>query len=265
MTARRGVSITVFALLALLLALFVFTRRSAGDGASSTVELQDGRTLSGLLIRVDDGDYILQSPTLAVMMRSSDIRKVNDSEMGGPEALSVPRIRVVQETFEDVRPDGSVLARHTMRWRNTGDEIISQTNWGLAAHEVADLERYVVLDGYGNEIPYRVEDDPKIHGKRLFLDFPRPVLPGEELHLTSVIEERDRITASGDTSLYRIEGDYPDDRLVTRSILLPAGARVISVEPEPLQQLTSGGRILVIWRRYFRVSERFPWQVRYVL
>jgi len=83
------------------------------------------------------------------------------------------------------------------------------------------------------------------------------------MSLTTVFEEREQISRDGDDKVYRNMGDYPDNRLVTRTVVLPPGARIISVNPEPLYRVDTGDRTTVIWRRYFRSAERVPWEIRY--
>jgi hypothetical protein len=92
---------------------------------------------------------------------------------------------------------------------------------------------------------------------------PRPVLPGETLQFTIVYQQKEGVHRDGESWIYRHRGDYPDDRLVTRSVQLPAGAEVLSVNPEPLHQVTSEGGTLIIWRRYFVKGEVMPWEIRY--
>lgn len=213
------------------------------------------------MVRLQEDAYIVHTETGSILVPGSEIRKVDGRSRPG-EALEAGDVPFVQNTYEEIRPDDVVVVRSTVTYRN-GPAVATQSQWGLAPHELGMLASYRVLDEFGNEVPYTVSDVPGSAGKRIVLTLPRPVLAGEQGRLTTIFESRDQVLREGEDRIYRIMGDYPDNRLVTRTVVLPAGARVVSVSPEPLQRIETGGRTLVIWRRYFRRAERSPWEIRY--
>ena len=186
-----------------------------------------------------------------------------------PSVSGVPvtdRVERLQETFEDVGTNGEIELHSMIRMTNGGPAVLSSLNWGLAPHELGQLEHYRVADEFGNELPVRLQDHPTVKGGKLAsVVLRRPVLPGEEMKLTTIIGAWSKVSRDGDAWVYRMAGDYPDNRLVTRSVLLPAGAEIVGVRPEPLHTVSVDGRQLVIWRRYFLQGETVPWEIRYKL
>ncbi|OGR22302.1 MAG: hypothetical protein A3K53_01915 [Deltaproteobacteria bacterium RIFOXYB2_FULL_66_7] len=141
---------------------------------------------------------------------------------------------------------------------------IRRVDWGIAPHEVGLLADYEVLDAFGRVLPIEVRDEGTQGGKRLFVDLTRPVLPGENAEL--VVSYADRsVLREGQEWIFRHEGDYPDDRLVSRAVLLPRGAVIRQVSPEPSYRNDEPDRPLVIWRRYFPAGDRSPWEIRFTV
>jgi hypothetical protein len=253
--------------LAVLLAGLVVAQR-AGRGAAlqlHAVELSGGETLRGALLQLHEGRYLVQTEGKCVVVSAGDIRRV-DGKATPPATLPLSsRVPLLQETFEEVLPSGEIELRSTIKAANPGPQVLTRLDWGLAPHETRYLEHYRVMDEFGHELGLQVEDDASIHGKRVRVELERPALPGEEVQLTDVIGGWSRATREGDGWIYRMSGNYPDDRLVTRTVRLPRGAQVVAVSPEPLYSLTSGQQPVVIWRRYFLKGETLPWEIRYRL
>jgi hypothetical protein len=60
-------------------------------------------------------------------------------------------------------------------------------------------------------------------------------------------------------------GDFPEDRIYHRKIVLPAGAKIESVSPEPWLNFEHGDRQVIVWHRYYPRGEEFPLTVNYKL
>lgn len=266
MNARRFAMVAALIGLVVLSGLLVLRGGApAATGTRHQIVLADGKTVEGTMLRLEPGRYLVQSETRCLILTADEIRKI-DGKAPAPDALptegSIPR---TQETFESISPGGVIELRSTIAVVNRGETILSKVDWGVAAHEIGQLERTRVIDAYGNETPMKVEDDPSIQGKRVRVEFARPVLPGEQARLTTIIAGWSAVKQEGSSWHYKMNGDYPDDRLVTRSVQLPSGARVVSISPEPAHTVTVAGRTLVIWRRYFVPGEVIPWEIRYEL
>jgi hypothetical protein len=266
MKTRRVLMLSALAVMVVLLMLVVLQRTAhTVTGELHAVELKDGKSVEGILMTLQSGTYLLQTKDESLIVPIDEIRSVDGKAPAMPDLPVSDRVPRLQETFEDVSADGRIELHSTHERLNSGAQIISRVNWGLAKHELWMLDAYRVVDEYGNDLPYEVEDDPSIDGKRIWVHLARPVLPGESLRLTTIVHQKEGVRREGAGWVYRMGGDYPDDRLVKRSVRLPEGAHVVSVSPEPLHQLTSGNRTLVVWRRYFLQGEVIPWEIRYTL
>ncbi|MEJ2722014.1 MAG: hypothetical protein P8181_12885 [bacterium] len=262
----KQITAWTFALAAIGLAVaVVWVRMAANAGLETrTVVLAKGETVSGLLLSLNEQRLVLQTEDRTWIVGANDIRQVD----GKPVRECIPvtgNVVVVQETFEDVLPNGEIDVHSSKRLRNNSRTPIRELKWGIAPHELKYLESIRMLDQFGNSMPVRVVDDLANGGKRVKVTLIRPVFPGEEAWYTSRFLETQGTFRDGDVWVYRNVGDYPEHRLVTRSVRLPEGADVMSISPEPLHREMVDGRLLVVWRRFFMGGDRVPWEIRYRL
>jgi hypothetical protein len=266
MNARRLAMLGAIACM-LVLGFVYFIHSGAPFAADNlhALELANGTTVKGVVMQLHPERYLVQTGGQCLLLAADQVRKVDGNQPGGPGLPFSGAVPRTQETFENILPTGEIELHSTFTVQNDGAAIMYSVDWGVAAHEIDQLDRTKVIDAYGNTLDLHVKDDPTIKGKRASVVFPRPVLPGEEARLTMVIGNSGRAERIGSAWRYRMDGDYPDNRLVTRSVLLPAGARITSVSPEPLRQISSTDRPLVVWRRYFVKGEIVPWEIHYEL
>jgi hypothetical protein len=266
MKTRRIIMMSALAVMVVLFMLVVLQRtgRSAGPDLHA-VELKGGKSVEGILMELHAGTYLIHAEGESFIVPVSEIRRVDGEAPVKPDLPVSDRVPRLQETYEDVTADGRITLHSTHHYENRSSKIIRKIKWGLAKHEFGHLATYKVVDVFGNDLPVTLKSAKRFDGKRITVDLARPILPGETLQLTTIYEEENGVRKEDDTWIYRIDGDYPDDRLVTRSVRLPAGAEILSISPEPLHQVNSGDRPLVVWRRYFLKGERIPWVIRYKL
>jgi hypothetical protein len=266
MNTRRIVQASALAVMLVLLGIVIWQRTGRSAGVSQHgVGLRNGQQLYGSLLELERGSLLCQTESKCLILSPEDIRTVDGRAMSAPDVPVAARVERTQETFEVIGPGGEIELHSRQSRVNPGSEIIANLDWGLGPREVPLLDHYRVVDQLGNELPLRVEPEPRTNGKRVHVTLPRPVLPGESMEITTIIGNWSRVERDGDVWLYRMRGDYPDDRLVTRSVLLPTGARILSISPEPLHSVRVGEQKLVVWRRYFRAAEVQPWEIRYRL
>ncbi len=264
MSVRKILMTIAVAAAGLLAALVIFQRAGRGSGGATSIEMRGGRIIDGALLSVEPALYLAQSDSFCLLLRGSEIASVGGRKMNEPDPAVTGRVDRVYETLETVLSSGDVEVRSTIRVANDGSRPIDSVDWGIASHEFELLDSYRVLDAFANELPFRIEEDASIHGKRIRVELLRPVLPGEDLRLTTVFIERARVSREGESWVYRLAGDYPEARLVTRTIRLPEGTALESLVPEPLHVQADGAPI-VMWRRYFLPGERRSWEIRYSL
>ncbi len=229
-----------------------------------TVQLRDGRRLEGLIIPYRQGSYLVQSADQCLIIPQSEFSRVDDArvELHGLSAEGDAPIEY--ETFETIGVSGEVDIHATMRWKNPHARVLNRVRWGYARHEFGYLESLRVRDSFGRELPIEIQDRGEDR-KLVSVHLDRPALPGEEVVTTTSYREKSVTWRDGEEWVFRHTGDYPDNRLVTRTVQLPPGAAILEVDPEPLYRLETGERPLVMWRRYFLQGERIPWEIRYRL
>lgn len=265
MKPRRFFAIVSVLCLTVSVILLVRDRHaSAAPQATHEIELTSGQKTNGVIMQLRPTAYLIQGTDRCLLFSEDEVRGVDGKGLGEARIPVADDVPLVYETLEKILPEGQVEGHYHFRTRNNGSTVLTELNWGIAPHEIARLEHYRVIDEFGMELPMRVEDDPRIAGKRVFVKLFRPALPGDEVRVTIIVREPG-ISRSGEDWVYRVEGDYPEKRLVTRSVLLPKGAQIVSVTPEPAYQTTSTDGALVVWRRFFVAGERNPWEVRYRL
>jgi hypothetical protein len=256
----------MLALVAVCLAVVAVWMRLAARATpqSREIVLANGETVSGLLLPANEPSFVLQTEDRSWIVRSKDIRRVDGEPFPQPTSVAGDVV-IAHETFEDVLPDGTIDVHSSIRHRNYGQTPTRELRWGMAPHELVYLDSYRMLDQFGNSMPLEVYEDGPDSGKRVKVTLVRPLFPGEEAWYTARFIETRGTGRDGDQWVYRHVGDYPEHRLVTRSVLLPEGADVVSITPDPLHRETVNGRELVVWRRFFMRGDRVPWEIRYRL
>lgn len=264
MKARHILMVTALAAVVVLAAALIWLRVALRAGPTPhQIELDSGVKLDGLMFPLYEEVYVLQTEDRTLIVNAADIRGVDGTPLRSDTPDSPAKLVIAHETFEDILPSGDIDVRSSIRHRNTGTEAIRELRWGMAPHELKRLDTYRVLDVFGNAMPVRVVGDQENGAKWVQVDLRRPLFPGEETWYTTQFRESEGVIRQGDVWTYRHRGDYPDNRLVTRSVLLPRGAEIVSIEPEPLYKVETDGRWLVVWRRYFLRYDIIPWEIRF--
>lgn len=259
----RKILMTISIAAVVLLAVMVFGQRIGhGSTGVTRIETRQGQQFDGALYALEPALYLAQGESICLLLEGDEIARAGGREFHEdlpPTSGKIPRIF---ETWETILPSGDLELRSAVRVRNDGTRVIEEVDWGFAPHEFDKLDGYRVLDGFGNDLQIRIEEVPSVPGKKVRVRLLRPVMPGEELRLTTISVDRGSIRRDGEDLVYRMEGDYPDPRLVSRTVRLPNGARIVSVRPEPIHQ-EAGEAPIVMWRRFFLQGERTPWEIRY--
>jgi hypothetical protein len=237
----------------------------ASAGEVRELELANGERVEGIVIPASECPVVVQTDDFCLEIPMDRIRSVD----GRTDVIAAlrddepPLLR--NETFEEVRPDGDLLMRSSFARANRSPSARREIDWGLAPHEVELLAHWRVFDEFGNELPLRTEEGDD-GAKRARATLRRPILPGEIVRFTSEILFPDYARRLEDGAMrYRHVGDYPEDRLVSKMVRLPEGARIVSVSPEPTQGFEIDGAPYVYWRRYYAAGEEMPLEVTYRL
>jgi len=250
----------------LLLGLSALTVDAAGaKEAEARIVLKDGRTIVGRLRALQESRYLVQGAEggeqVVLELPAAQIQSV-DGRAALPAYDPQQPVRVTQ-AVEEVDAGGAVTSWFTMEVRNESRSLMTRVSWGVADWERERSSRLRVLDPFGHQLTPRLE--PRGEGQQVIIDLAVPVAPLETLVLSVGYHDEGLARREGDHWVYTFSGDYPDDRLLSRTVLLPAGATVIGADPQPSAQLDHERAPFVFWRRYYAAGERLPLTVRYRL
>lgn len=230
-----------------------------------TVETTDDRRYEGRIYPAGDLSFLVQGDSVAVLLTADQIRAVDGVAVDeGPLPLA-EHPPFVQETVETVDREGDVEVRSIIRGRNHAEAAMTNTWFRMTAEERRRQREYRILDAYGNELAMRFTPAEDTELVRVDVDLRRPILPGEEWRFTHVFRDSTTCWQENGEWVFRHVGDYPDRRIVTRTVALPPGAGIREITPLPTERLRKGDRSIVIWRRLFEPGEEQPWEIRYAL
>lgn len=235
---------------------------SAGE---SRIVLRDGRVIEGRLRALQESRYLVQGATgdqqVVLELPESQIETID-----GSRTLPAydPRQPVrSSEAVEELDATGGVTSWFTMTSRNESRALMTRVTWGVADWERERSQRMRVFDAFGHELSSRLE--ARAEGRQAVVELAVPVAPLATLALSVGYHDEGAARREGDHWVFTFNGDFPEDRLLSRTVLLPAGAIILSAEPQPGFTVQHEGRPLVFWRRYYAAGERLPLTVRYRL
>lgn len=229
------------------------------------IVLKDGRVIAGRLRALQESRYLVQGATgdqqVVLELPESQIESVD----GGHTLPAYDPRQPVRssEAVEELDASGGVTSWFTMTSRNESRELMTRVSWGIADWELERSQHMRVLDAFGHELHPRIE--MRAEGRQAIIDLAVPVAPLGTLALSVGYRDEARAEREGDHWLYSFAGDFSEDRLLSRTVLLPAGATLIAAEPQPGFTVQHEGRPLVFWRRYYAAGEALPLVVRYRL
>jgi hypothetical protein len=233
---------------------------TATAGEVRQLEFVNGETVEGIVIPASECPVVVQTEDFCLEVPLDRIRAI-DGDRDVATALgreAPPLLRA--ETFEELRANGDVLLRSSFSRANRGASTRHEIDWGIAPHEVALLDHWRVFDEFGQELVLRTEERED-GGRHAYARLARPILPGETVRFTSEILFPGSLHEEDGTLRYRHRGDYPEDRLVSKMLMLPAGAEIVSVSPEPADRFDVDGVPYVYWRRYYKAGEELPLEI----
>ena len=247
----------------LSVAAILLVALSAAAADSHRVELDDGSVLVGAVRRLAPSRNLVDTGKAVVEVVGDRIATVDGRP--GVAALPASAGRLIETEHLVVVGDDSTaeLWTHT-RTENRGADVLVSVSWGVAPHELEMARSMTVVDGFGNLLVPRLVPDPDREGFwRVTVPLVVPVAPGGAVELSVRHRLPGATRAVADGFELRFDGDFPDDRLYTRTVRLPAGAEVARTEPAPLAEFEQNGAPYVVWRRYYPAGVRAPLTVVY--
>lgn len=249
-------------ILALLL-LGIALGAEASGPAPQEIELRDGKTLHGVIRQIRTSLYLVQTDQDLYELSAEEIASVGGKPGVPPQEDPEPLFTGMQRV--QLRPDGIVEMWTAEEITNDHDQILTYAMFGAKEEELPFMRTMQAYDEYGNKLNVRIEPRAGTDLHNVFVDFVVPILPGETMHGSLRYEFPGQITCENGTCVNRFMGDFPEDRLLTRRVELPPGAKLLEVEPDPNLQFEYLDQEVIVWRRYYPAGTRFPLVVKYEL
>jgi hypothetical protein len=235
----------------------------AADTPTAEIKLRDGKTLHGVLRQSRPSLYLVQTEGQLYEISAEEIASV-DGQPGIPaQPEENPLFNDLQRV--QLRADGIVEMWTGEEITNNHDQILTYAMFGAKERELPVMRTMQAFDQFGNQLNVRIEPRAGTDLYNVFVDFAVPILPGETMRGSLRYVYPGRISCEGRKCTNQFWGDFPEDRLLTRRVELPVGAKLLKVEPEPNLQFEHLGQTVVVWRRYYPARTEFPLVVEYEL
>jgi len=247
-------------LTALVLTVALATVAGAAEPVTVVIE-GHGTPLTGYLRNINDSRFLLQSADAYYEFTRGQIVSVDGSD-GIPVSAYGERPLVRSSFYEIVRPDGDVEVHYQIDFTNHSNQLLTSTEWGVAAHEEEMYGTMVAHDNWGNEL--KVELVTRDEGRRAVLHFAVPVAPGEDCVFALGVIRADAAVRDDDVWSYTFNVDFPEDRYFYRKVALPVGAELVETY-RGSRDLEVDGRSLLVSQRYYPAGTIDPLTVRYRL
>lgn len=258
---RSHPSIPTIVLVAIAVITCALIPSAHASGDVWEVTLRNGTRLEGTLLRVTPGLYILQTDTGLYELSDDDIDPQTFAHRPRSEAQPKQQLSVTNH-YVELHYDGTATRYITFFSQNKSNRVITDYRFGLAPWEQREIDQRALYDGYGTLMPLSF-DPPREEWKatwdrnvKVMAELPIPVAPGEFWTVATRATARIRYEDVEDGYAWTHEGDYPEDRVVWLKVRLPQAARLVRTSPEPSAIFEDGGFTYVMWRQFYRKSER---------
>jgi hypothetical protein len=228
---------------------------AAAPSGPLAIELQNGIVLRGVVRQIQPSLYLIQSDARLYEVSAGEIATVDGDDDVMKKLPKADRKLFRYETYEELQNDASVVSWDHFDVTNESGKVTTYLEWGAQQRELADAKASTTFDQFGQPLEQRIEPRPGSDIYDVYHDLRVPIVPGERIRFTTRYRYENRVAQENGHAVYRFGGDFPDDRIVTRKIALPAGAVLVRAEPEPLMTFEYEGRTIVVWRRYYPAGE----------
>jgi hypothetical protein len=246
-----------------MLFLSVAVTAWAGELAPQEIKLRDGRILHGVIRQIRSSLYLVQTGHDLYELSAEEIASVGGKPGVPPQESQKPLFNDMQRV--QLRADGIVDMWTAEEITNNHDQILTYAMFGAKENELPFMRTMQAFDQFGNRLKVRIEPRAGTDLYNVFVDFVVPILPGETMRGSLRYEFTGEITCKDGKCVNRFSGDFADDKLLTRRVELPVGAKLLKAEPEPNLQFEYLGQMVIVWRRYYPAGTRFPLVVEYEL
>jgi hypothetical protein len=233
----------------------------ADEPAFQEITLRNGTTLRGVIRQIATSLYLVQTDQDLYELSAEEIASVDGKPGVPPQRNHKPLFNTMHRV--QLGADGIVTMWTAEEITNNHDQILTYAMFGAREHELPFMRTMQAFDQFGNKLNVRIEPRAGTDIYNVFVDFVVPILPGETMRGSKRYTFPDQITCNDGTCMNRFWGDFPEDRLLTRRVELPVGAKLLKADPEPNLQFEHLGQTVVVWRQYYPEGTGFPLVVEY--
>ncbi|MGD9548388.1 MAG: hypothetical protein AB7V45_12695 [Candidatus Krumholzibacteriia bacterium] len=234
---------------------------AAAEPEPQEIQLRDGKTLHGVIRQIRSSLYLVQTDQELYELSAEEIASVGGQPGVPPQENVTPLFPTMHRVV--LRTDGVEEMWTAEEITNNHDQILTYAMFGANERELPSMRTMQAFDQFGNRLNVRIEPRAGTDLYNVFIDFVVPILPGETMRGSLRLEDPDGIVCKDGKCVNSFWGDFPEDRLLTRRVELPVGAKLLKVEPEPNLKYEHLGQTVVVWRRYYPARTGFPLVVEY--
>lgn len=264
---KRGLRGILLAVLLIAMASPVQAGSRREESEAVEIIMSQGQVIQGHIRAMQNSRYLVQGigekgEALFYDVPGDQIKSVAGS--GDLPAYDAARRVVDYQLYERVYPSGNVESWSRLQGRNESWQLLTRLSWGVADWEAERTRRMHVVDAYGNTLGHHFE--MKGGQRVVIVELAVPVAPQEEYVLTVAYKDSERARLENGVWTFRFVGDFPEDRLLRRKVILPVGAELLEVKPALSHKtFEHEGAPLVYWKRFFFKNETAPMTLRYRL
>ena len=166
---------------------------------------------------------------------------------------------LTHEGYVSLAADGSGSTVTKTSWTNKGVVPVVSGPFECGSQST---NRWI--DGRGRELPVTVTT--RDGRSRYTVNFIDPVMPGERHTYKRVTDDPALATQEGDLWTCRADWGFgPQDYGYTETVVLPEGAEIVSVDPEPDRQFVRVGAPVLRFKAILDRGEHFKYTIQYRL
>jgi len=240
-----------------------------GEPKIRQIVLKTGEKIEGTLVLISPARVLVQTDELFLELSATEIRSVDGKrEFSG--LANVCNEVCEATTVHQYNADGSMVSLEKSKEVNASDQILGKLRYehtcGDAiteeAREVFDQQEH--FDTFGNLLPFTVEETLE-NGWVYSIEFPIPVAPGESYEITRKCKWSKWANREDDHWVAGHHISWRADTLYMLISILPSGAKLHSITPQPLRQFDLGGKPIITWKRYMPIGGASRFEARYEL
>ncbi len=235
--------------------------------APADITLRDGTVLeNAVIVRLSPATYIVQTDDALFELSEDELKPTSLLEHDFHDS----RAPLITNHYDEIHVDGTATRYWTLPLNNRGKKALTEIRMGLAFWERAMVDQRTFVDERGTPL-VSAYDPPrqkwaskpdKIIRQTLALDV--PLAPGESTTFTGS-ETSSIIRDTEEGLVYQYHGDFSEDRLVWLKVRLPQGAKIQRISPAASVRFTHEECEYLMWRRYYKKGEVYPFEVVYTL